>query len=105
MSRPRSRLATQREAAMLRRVVAGYRRAGLRVPPCVLRIVSHHPRWEGWATPGVVHVVEGHLTLELLVHEVAHLIADQLTEHPAVHGHNRFWALVYGIGYQQVIQR
>lgn len=89
---------------MLRRVVRGYRRAGLRVPRLRLVVVASHPRWDGWATSSTVHVVRRSLTVELLVHEIAHVIADQAVQSEHAAAHNRLWAVIYGIGYQQCIE-
>lgn len=89
---------------MFKRVVRAYRKSGLRVPDNMqLYIVKHHPKWEGWAMGTDVYVQRSHCTIELLVHEIAHIIVDQLVDSEQAHAHNRFWALVYGIGYQAAI--
>lgn len=96
--------ATPKERRLFSRVIGSMRKAGLRVPPCRLEIVAAHPRWDGWATKGCIHVVRSKLTAELLVHEASHLVADQITSDGAP-PHNRIWAVVYGIGYQACIGR
>jgi hypothetical protein len=44
------------------------------------------------------------LTPELLCHEVAHVLVDQIVASNKAADHNRFWALVYAVLYQQVVQ-
>ena len=96
---------TRHERDMLRRVVQGYRRAGLRCPALRLVVVERHPSCDGWATSSTIYVERRALTVELLVHEVAHVIADRVAVHPRAAAHNRLWAVIYGIGYQQCIER
>lgn len=96
---------TRGELSMLASVIRGYRRAGLLCPALRLVVVESHPRWDGWATKDTVYVVRRSLTIELLVHEVAHVIADQVAIHPEVAPHSRLWATIYGIGYQALIER
>ncbi len=93
------------EAAMLRRVLAGARKAGLRVPHgIILRVVDDLPGKHGYAYGTVLTVERDSLTPELLCHEVAHVLTDQIVASHKAGDHNRFWALVYGILYQQVVQ-
>jgi hypothetical protein len=96
---------THAEAAMLRRVLRGAKAAGLRVPQGItLRVVDHLPGKHGYAYGNVITVERASLTPELLCHEVAHVLVDQIVAHNKAADHNRFWALVYAVLYQQVVQ-
>lgn len=96
---------TRFEEHMFRYVIRAYKRAGLRVPDISFHVVQHHPKWEGWATEGAVYVQRKCCSIELLVHEIAHVIADQVIDNDHANAHNRFWAVIYGIGYQAAVQR
>lgn len=89
---------------MLRAVVRGAKRAGLRVPPIRLKVVEKIPRLHGYTEGRTITVERASATYELLAHEVAHVVADQIVVDKAA-SHNRFWALVYGVLYQQVVDR
>ena len=90
---------------MLRRVLAGARKAGLRVPHGVtLRVVEHLPGKHGYAYGTVITVERDSLTTELLCHEVAHVLTDQIVANHKAADHNRFWAAIYGVLYQQAVQ-
>lgn len=89
---------------MLREVVAGARKAGLRVPKIRLEVVDDLPRLHGYARGGTVVVGRASLDYPLLCHEVAHVIVEQMIVTKAA-DHNRFWALVYGVLYQQAVDR
>lgn len=100
------RLTTKADRDLLREVIALARKAGLRVPRGItLRVVPFLKRRHAYTVGKAITVERPSLTRELLAHEVAHVIADQIVSHPGVHDHNRFWALVYGVCYQQVVQK
>lgn len=97
------------EAAALRRVLAGAKAAGLRVPKIsmtmaeqiILRDRECHAC--AFVDTGEIVVRRGTAMLdEVIAHEVAHVIVNQMVWGKAA-DHNRFWALVYGVLYQQVI--
>lgn len=94
---------TPEEREMLREVVAGARKAGFRVPRITLRVVPHLPDAKGYAHGATVTVERKSLDYALLCHEVAHVIVGAMLARGAA-DHNRFWALVYGVLYQQTVQ-
>ena len=99
-------LTTKADRAMLRAVLAGARKAGLRVPVGItLKVVPCLPRNRAQTTGRTITVERGELTYDLLCHEVAHVLIDQLVEHHDANDHNRFWALCYGTLYQNAVQR
>ena len=94
---------TRAERKMLAEVVAGARKAGFRVPRITLRVVPHLLASKGFAQGATVTVERKSLDYALLCHEVAHVIVDGMLAKGAA-DHNRFWALVDGVLYQQSVQ-
>ena len=88
---------------MLAGVVRLARMAGLRVPKVSLRVVAHLPNHHAYTEGRRITVERKSLTAELLAHELAHVIADQVVTEK-VPAHNRFWGAVYAVLYQAVVE-
>lgn len=89
------------------------RMAGLLVPPVRLRLWREvrndhgdpcHGITESGARGATIHLDAASADTETMVHELAHAIADRIVSHKAG-GHNRVWAVLYGVLYAQVIER
>lgn len=111
MAHPRRLKPTPAERRIFKQVVAEARKTGLRVPPI---------RWEVWeglrvgrmeahgcaiVGEGVIRIDReglGLVGVDLLAHELAHVIVDQMVVTKAA-DHNRFWALAYGVLYQALV--
>lgn len=95
---------TSQELKAFRAVLTLARRAGFRVPKVKLRIAHWIKGAHGYACGNVVVIERHSFNIELLCHEIAHVIANQVLAREAA-DHGRFWALIYGVLYQQCIQK
>lgn len=95
---------TRQELRAFRAVLTLARRAGFRVPKVKLKIAHQIRGAHGYAFDDLVVIERPSFSIELLCHEVAHVLANQIVAKEAA-DHGRFWALAYGVLYQQCIQR
>lgn len=95
---------TKSEVKDFKFVMRRAEQAGLVVPEVGLRIVRRLKGAHGQTVGNVITIERSSFSIELLCHEVAHIIASQIANDDAA-AHNRFWALTYGVLYQSCIQK
>lgn len=101
---PKTLKPTRQERDAFRAVLTLAKKAGFRVPTIRLRVVDKIRGAHGYASDRLVTIERPSFDIELLCHEVAHVLANQIVAQDAA-DHGRFWALAYGVLYQQCIQR
>lgn len=77
---------------------------GLVVPEVKMRVVRRLRGAHAHAIGNEITIERGSFGIEVLCHEVAHVIAGQVVRDDAA-AHNRFWAMIYGLLYQSCIQK
>lgn len=94
--------------AALRDVLRAARKAGFRVPKGIqVRVdAKMSMAYRGYCHTSSLEIVvnPAYADYELICHEVAHLLADQLVIAKSA-AHNRFWAAIYGVLYQATIEK
>lgn len=78
--------------------------AGFVVPEVSMRIVRNLKGAHAQALGNKITIERKSFDVEVVCHEVAHVLAGQLVRDEAA-AHNRFWSLIYGVLYQACVQR
>lgn len=95
---------TKSEIKSFRFVLKRAEAMGLRVPEVSMRVVSRLRGAHGHTLGNVITIERPSFSIELLCHEVAHVLTGQLVRDDGA-AHNRFWAITYGLLYQSCIQK
>lgn len=95
---------TRSEVRAFRMVMRKAEGMGLKVPTVKMKVVSRLKGAHGMACGDEITLDRRSFSVELLCHEIAHVLACQLVRDDGA-AHNRFWALIYGLLYQSCIQK
>lgn len=95
---------TRKEVADFRLVMRKAEAMGLVVPEVRMRVVRRIKGAHALAQGNDITVERSSFSVEVLCHEVAHVLAGQLVKDEGA-AHNRFWAMIYGLLYQACIQK
>lgn len=95
---------TRREVETFYSILRKAEGMGLVVPEVKMRVVRRIKNAHATARGNEITIERPSFGVEVLCHEIAHVLAGQLVRDSAA-AHNRFWAMIYGLLYQACIEK